>query len=829
MLDGLTTTEATRRLSAHGRNELPSRERRGMARLALSIVKEPMFLLLVAASAIYLVFGDLAEALALAASVVAIIAIELIQQVRTESALAALRELASPTARVLRDGTWRVLDARELVPGDVVQVAEGDRVPADARLVEGTPLTVDESLLTGESVPVIRDPASGARAHAGTLVTGGHAIAEVVETGVRTELGRIGASLNTIDATHAPIQRQLARLVPIIAIAAVSLSLVLVAIRVMSGAGWLAGALSGITVAMSLIPEEIPVVLVVFFALGARKISRHGVLARRAAAIETLGAVTVLCVDKTGTLTENRMTIARLVSEGGDFVPRPAAHELPEHVHELVEYGVLACPREPTDPMDRAFVRLADTTLGETEHVHPRWTPLREYPLRTGMLAVTHTWQGDTARLVVATKGAPEAIFDLCHLPPDQLAVWRRRVEDMARQGERVLGVARASYIGRVLPDNPHDYEFELLGVVGLEDPVRADTADMVQRCRGAGIRVVMLTGDHPETARAIAHDAGIPSDHVVTGTEVDALDDEALAARLRQAHVVARAVPAHKLRIVRALQARGEVVGMTGDGVNDAPALAAADIGIAMGARGSDVAREAAGLVLVEDNLGSIVEAVRVGRTIYDNLRSSIGYLMAVHLPIAGLALLPPLLGWGMLLTPLHVVFLELVIDPTCSIVFEREPPAPDVLDRPPRPRDARLLSARELARSVVYGLLALAGALTAVSWHRHDAVAPTLALVSLVAGNLAILVASRQRVRAPNPAVPVIIGSAAVIILMLIALPPVAHLFGLSRIDGAELIAAIAATCLPVFAVRALRGARTALAHRRLHRRAALLKNHG
>jgi Ca2+-transporting ATPase len=817
MLAGLSTDEATRRFADHGPNAVPSQEARSWAQLVWAIVREPMVLLIIAAATIYVVFGDVVEALALAAAIGAILTIDLVQQRRTETALAALRELASPTARVLRDGAWRVLDARLLVPGDAVQIAEGDRVPADARLVDGTLVSVDESLLTGESVPVVRDPERGDLAHAGTLITSGHAIAEVVATGEHTELGKIGATLKTLDTSTALVQRQITRLVKRIAVVAIALSLGLVLIRGLGGSGWLAAALSGITLAISLIPEEFPVVLAVFFALGARRIARHGVLARRSSAIETLGAVTVLCVDKTGTLTENEMTIARLVTAADNMVPDADAATLPEEVHEVVEFGVLACPRHPTDPMDRAFSRLAESTLQRTEHLHPRWVPVREYPLRTGLLAVTHAWQGDSAHLVVATKGAPEAIFDLCHLPPDELAKWRRRVEPMARAGERVLGVARATYRGAAPPENPHDYEFEIVGLVGLADPVRADTAEMVQRCRGAGIRVMMLTGDHPETARAIAHAAGIQDNDVLSGTELEQLDDAALAARLRSAHVVARAVPAHKLRIVRALQAGGDVVGMTGDGVNDAPALAAADIGIAMGGRGSDVAREAAGLILVEDNLGAIVEAVRTGRAIYDNVRASVGYLLSVHIPIAGIALLPPLLGWGMLMTPLHVVVLELVIGPACSIVFEQEPAASDILDRPPRPRDAKLLGFRDLARSAAYGLLALTGTLLALSWQHaagsaHVALS-TIALYALVAGNLAILVASRPRVFARNAAVPVIMSVAAAIALLMLAVPPVTRVLGLTWIGGREMAIAVAAGALPVLAFRTVSAVRTRL----------------
>ncbi|HTJ45184.1 MAG TPA: cation-translocating P-type ATPase [Kofleriaceae bacterium] len=807
-LIGLTNEEAARRRATVGANALPEARRRSFAWSVVEIVREPMFLLLIAATTLYVIFGDLTEALTLGASVVVIMAIELVQQRRTESAVRALRELASPTARVRRDGDWVPLDARELVPDDVIQIAEGDRVPADARLVDGAPISVDESLLTGESVPAVRDPARGDLAHAGTLVTAGHAIAIVTQTGARSEMGRIGASIAAIDVSPAPVQRDVMRLVPRLAALAIGLAIVLVVIRGLGEGRWLAALLSGITLAMSLLPEELPVVLSVFFTFGAWRIARFGVLARRASSIETLGAMTVLCVDKTGTLTENRMSIARLSTEEGELAVAPELAELPEHAHRLVEYGLLACPREPTDPMDRAFATLAARALADTEHVHPRWVPLREYPLRSGLLAVTHAWRDDAQQIVIATKGAPEAIFDLCHLEADELARWRARADAMAKEGARVLGVAAASE--NKISDEPHDYAFRIVGLVGLADPLRADTAEMVARCRGAGIRVVMVTGDHRETARAIARAAGIDATEVIGGDEIDALDDAALAARLARTHVIARAVPAHKLRIVRALQADGEVVGMTGDGVNDAPALAAADIGIAMGGRGSDVAREAAGLVLVRDDLRAIVDAARTGRAIFDNLRASIAYLVAVHIAIAGVSLLPPLFGWGGLLAPIHIVFLELVIDPTCSIVFEMDPPAADLMRRPPRAPGTALLERRRLLASAALGAVALAAAIAVIAWavsaEMPLAARSAIAFATLVAGNLAILIACRaQPLRANRGALLLVAGAGALAAAALLV-PWLRALFDFAPLPAATLAAAVAIPAIPVLVARRL-----------------------
>jgi Ca2+-transporting ATPase len=814
---GLSTEIALARLREVGPNSLPSRERRSLARLIVGVAREPMLILLAAATALYLVLGDRVEAIALGASVLVIIAITVLQERRTERALDALRELASPRAKVLRDGSWRDLDARELVPGDLIRLAEGMRVPADGLLRDGTSVTVDESLLTGESVPVVRDPdpsASalaragdpGASVFAGTLVTSGTAIAEIVHTGVRSEVGRIGTALGEIDLARAPLHVEVTRVVRRVAIGAAALCVALAMIQLATGHGWVVALLAGITLAMALLPEELPLVLTVFLALGARRMARQRVLARRSSTIETLGAVTVLCVDKTGTLTQNKMAIRRIATSLVHEVD-VAASELPDAVHEAIEFGALAAPKHSIDPMDRAFAALAAKTLSRTEHVHPQWEWVREYPLSPGLLAVTHVWRDDDRQMVVATKGAPEAILELCRLGATEAAVWRARAEAMASDGLRVLGVARAHHDAETMPASPRDYTFEIVGMVGLVDPLRPETATTVATCRRAGVRVVMITGDHPTTARRIAVDAGLSATTVVTGAQLDELDDAALADALATADVIARATPAHKLRIIQALRARGEVVGMTGDGVNDAPALQAADVGIAMG-RGTDVAREASGLVILDDALGAIVAAIRAGRTIYDNLRKVAAYLLAVHVPIAGFALIPPLFGWPVLLGPIHVVFLELLIDPTCSIVFELEPPARDVMERNPRGRRERLFEARRIVFGLLLGLVALAGPLVVIAWMNMAgegaAHTRTLGFVALIAADLALVIATRGVfLGGNNPATPWMLGIVVALLGAALGIAPVRALFGFAIADAGMIAVALAAGAVPVLAV--------------------------
>jgi Ca2+-transporting ATPase len=833
---GLSEAEASARMIADGPNELPSEKRRGVLRIAFEVVREPMFLLLIAAATIYFVFGDVQEALTLLGAVVVVLAITIVQEGRTEKSIAALRDLSSPRAQVIRDGVVRTVPGRELVCGDVVKIAEGDRVPADLLLRRGTALAVDESLLSGESVPATKHAEakattlgavgeSSAALWSGTLVVGGRGVAEVMATGARSELGRIGASLVSVEKERTPLQREVDLVVKRMAVFGLAASAVVVIATGLTGTDWLHAILAGITLAMSLLPEELPVVLTVFLALGAWRIAKSRVLTRRVTSVETLGAVHVLCTDKTGTLTENRMTIQELRTAALEHVVDD--DELPEEVHALVEMGILASPRDPFDPMEKAFHALGQKRLGGTEHLHPSWEAVREYPLTAELLAVTYAWRptegadgstgsagsaadGSTdAGLVVATKGAPEAIFELCHLDDEVARVWRERVDSMAARGLRVLGVARSRGTLMEEPSHPHELDLDLVGLVGLADPLRGDVAEAIATCRSAGIRVLMITGDHALTARAIATEAGLADGEVMTGPEIEAMDDEALAKRLATATVIARAVPAHKLRIVRALRASGAIVGMTGDGVNDAPALKAADIGIAMGKRGTDVAREAAALVLVEDDFGSIVDAVRIGRRIYDNLRKAVGYILAVHIPIAGVALVPALLGWGPLLFPAHVVFLELIIDPTCSVVFEMEPAEEGVMKRPPRGRDEHLFEWRRILFSAAHGITVLLGALAMLWWHADASLElrRTLAFVVLVAGNLTIVVASRSTdrpfwtsFRRRNRALwAMAIGVPAVLAVVLFV-GPVRALFALDVATWPQLGAALLVAVVPV-----------------------------
>ena len=814
-LAGLSSHEAQARLVRDGANEIATAKRRGLGALAAELLREPMILLLLAAGAIYFALGEPADAAILLTSILAVTGISLLQGRRTERSLEKLRDLSSPRARVIRDSEQKRIAGREVVRGDLLIVSEGDRVAADGVLLWLSNLSVDEALLTGESVPVAKrgaedggvgatDPAT--RVFAGTLVVAGQGVAEVTATGPATEMGRIGKSLQTIAIEKSPLQREVDRIVRRLAAAGLAVCALVVIFYSRSRGNLLEGLLAGLAVAMALLPEEFPVVLTVFLALGAWRISRQRVLTRRIPAIEALGAATVLCVDKTGTLTQNRMAISRL-ARGEQRLEVGDAAALPEDFHELVEFAILASQRTPFDPMEQAIRDFGLRTLARTEHLHEDWELLREYPLSPELLAVSHAWKArDREDFVIAAKGAPEAIADLCHLAPEDVRRLVAGVEELARDGLRVLAVAKARFHPESLPPRSHDFSFELLGLVGLADPLRPSARAAIEDCRSAGVRVVMITGDYPVTAARVAREIGLPDADPMTGTELDALDDAALDRRLDAISVFARIVPTQKLRIVEALKARGEVVVMTGDGVNDAPALKAAHIGIAMGGRGTDVAREAAALVLLDDDFASIVQAVRLGRRIFDNLRKATAYLVGVHVPIAGMALAPVFLDWPLLLLPVQIVFLELIIDPASSVAFEAEPAEDDVMRRPPRRAGASLLPASALAVSLLRGAVVLGVVLAVYAGGLllgHPAgAARGAAFAALIVGNVGLILAHRslsrtlvQSLARPNRALWWIVALAAATLAFVLALPGLRELFHFSEIRFSDAVLGIGA----------------------------------
>lgn len=826
LIYGLSGTEVSEKLKQEGYNELPSSRKRGILALIFSVVEEPMFLLLAVSGGVYLFLGEATDALLLLGFVFLMIGITIYQEGKTEKALDALRDLSSPRALVIRNGKRVRIPGREVVAGDIAVLTEGDRVPADGIVLWERNLSVDESMLTGESIPVRKTHLDGDETEArmgkpggedlpfvysGTMVVQGQGISVIKAVGVHTEMGKIGKALQTVGQEETHLQKETGRLVKLFfGIALLLFGIVIVVYGAATGS-WVRGLLSGITLAMAMIPEEFPVVLTVFLALGAWRISQKHVLTRKMSAVETLGAATVLCTDKTGTLTQNVMSI-RMLYAGGQFytVRGVEGPPLPDQFHELVEYGILASKKDPFDPMERALMKLGIEKLSRTEHLHFNWKLIHEYPLSRDLLALSHVWQAPSGHEhIISAKGAPEAIADLCHLDEAHLAMLAEKVEHMAAQGLRVLGVAKSSFSQEDhLPAIQHEFTFHFVGLIGLEDPIRETVPDSIQTCYSAGIKVVMITGDYPVTAQTIARQIGLRNpDTVITGEELEDMRPQDLGRKVKDVNIFARVVPEQKLIIVNAFKAEGEIVAMTGDGVNDAPALKSANIGVAMGERGTDVARESSAMVLLDDNFSSIVAAVQLGRKIFDNLKKAMAYIVSVHIPIAGISLIPVFLGWKeMVLMPVHIVFLELIIDPACSVVFESEPAEPDIMQRKPRDPRERLFGKRTLAISAAQGIVAfiIVAVLFEASLVLNQPMneARTIAFITLIVSNLCLILTNRSwsrsiisSLKVYNPALPWVISGAVIFLILAIGTSPLQRIFHFAPLHALTFIFAAAA----------------------------------
>jgi P-type Ca2+ transporter type 2C len=715
---GLTSEQAKQLQAEYGRNELTPQKKNGFLRKVLHILAEPMFLLLIAAALIYFILGEPRDGAIMLIFVIGVISIDVIQQWKTDRTLNALKDLSAPRARVIRDGAEQEIMSVDLVPGDVLLLYEGVKIPADGTVLQCSDLCVDESSLTGEPEGVWKNPADAEEpandywrrdyCYAGTLVTQGTAVIRVEQIGAATEYGKIGVNVAAAPDELAPLQKQTGRLVKTCAgIAAVLFALVGAVTYLnipdhLPGARIIESILSGITLAMAMIPEEFPVILTVFLSMGAWRLAKKNSLVRRLSSVETLGAVSVLCVDKTGTITMNRMTVQEIWAPAGD-----------ENV--LCETMGLGCETAAYDPMEKAMLAFCDSMGITREHLFSGEL-VNEYAFTNEQKMMGHVWRRG-GRLLVAAKGSPEHLMPLCDMTADERETAGHTLLKMGKEGLRVIAVGSMKLEDeREIPANLTDCRLEFLGLVGLADPPRENVARDIALCYQAGIRVVMITGDNGVTASAIAAKIGMQGvENIITADELTQMTEAELREKMKTVSIFSRVIPEHKMRIVRAFRDNGEIVAMTGDGVNDAPALKYADIGIAMGKRGSEVSREAADLILMDDNFSTIVDTVRDGRRIYDNIRKAVGYVFAIHIPIALASLLAPLLGiapTALLLLPLHVVLLELIIDPTCSVVLERQPAEENIMRRPPRDPKEQLLTRNLLFKSLLQGLMIFAAA---------------------------------------------------------------------------------------------------------------------
>jgi len=789
---GLSSIEAQALLLKYGENSIDKAREKSLYSTVLELLKEPMLLLLIAAGAISLALAELVDGILLLFTIFIILGITIYQTQKTEKALKALSELTMPLAIVIRDGLEIRIPSKNIVPGDVVILREGDRISADAKLTVATSFHVDESLLTGESLPISKN--IGDVVFTGSLVVRGHGKAEVFATGPNTQLGKIGKSLTEIREEKTNLQKSVERIVRIVGIAALITVIAVFGIYGTTRGNWLEAGLAGISVAMALIPEEFPVILTIFMALGAWRMAKVKVVARRPAAIEALGGISVLCVDKTGTLTENRMKISEIHTDSIIWKENDSISGL---LTEVIEIASMATPVSAFDPMDIAFQNLAKILPSRN------FSSLKsksEKPLSKDNLFYTHVWQdSNTSAEIHAIKGAPEQIAILCNFDTKRKINFLEKVSLEASRGFRTLAIAKSN----------DGINFEYLGLALLSDPIRIGVPAAVSECSKAGIRTIMITGDHPSTAITIAKNIGLESQNCLTGSEIDELSDFELSEKISSCSVFARVTPHHKLRLVRLLQENGETVAMTGDGINDAPALKAANVGIAMGQRGTDVAREAASLIITDDNFTSIVEGIRRGRAIFSNIQKALIYVIAVHIPIFGMALIPVLNSeWPLVLLPALIAFQEVIIDPASSIVFEAEEPDKKSMERLPRGKSKSLVGSREVIIGVLQGFSVLLVTFL-VYWisllnYNSEELSRSLTYASLLLSNLFLVLSNRsQRLsiiasfkERNNPAILPISLLAAGILLALLNIPFLAESFDLEQLNFQQYVIVILAS---------------------------------
>ena len=780
-----------------------------------------MVLLLLIAGVAYVLLGDPINASVVLISVVPIAAVSLVLESRAERALEGLRRLTAPTAQVRRDGRNEVISAEEIVPGDVVFLQEGDVIPADGVLVEGTQLTVDEAPLTGESQPVaksIEGPAVESELSAGTTVLSGRGVMAVTATGQSTRFGQVGTLVAGIRPRATPLQRLIQRLIWQATVVAAGFCIAVMAIELSYGHGWAAAVSAGVSLAIVAMPEEFSIVYILYLSLGAARLARSHALVRRLTSVETLGATTVICTDKTGTLTLGRMDVAALVTSSA---AQPIADQLIPEAWQILEAALLASEPQPFDPLEQALFRFAELKGWKPESLGSGQLR-QDYPFDPILKYMSHVWDWQGATVICA-KGSIEGILERSQVSPEERQQALASNQALAAQGLRVIAVASGTLAESTGDRRADECHLSYRGVVGFSDPLRPGVPEALGECGQAGIRVIMITGDHPVTAHAVAEGLGLPhGDQIVTGQDLDLANEEEVQRFVATVNIFARIRPEQKYLLVHTLRSQGQVVAMTGDGINDAPALRAADIGVAMGKRGTEVAREAADLILLDDNFATIVSAVHDGRRIFENLRRAFSYLIAFETPLLLAAFAIPLIGAPLLLLPIHLILAEIVVHPTSSLVFENDPAPVDLMRRPPRAPGAGLLVSNDFSRSVAEGISLFVGVmllyLVGLQNGLPEAQARGIAYAALFLGQILMILTERTPTQPfwrsellENRVLPFVVLATLGILVVVFYVPPVAQLMRMVPPSPEQwlLAAGVAAvTTLWLEPLKALRG---------------------
>ncbi|MBK7342705.1 MAG: cation-translocating P-type ATPase [Saprospiraceae bacterium] len=794
-LTGLTEAEVAHQRALHGEN-IALRGKSTLWQVVIPVVIEPMFLLLLVASGLYAFLGKVPEAITMGIALVFVAGISIFQDLRSQQAVKALGKITAARAKVLRDGQPREVPVQEIVINDLIICEEGNIVPADAEILATNDLAMNEALLTGESDAVGKQ--IGEQILQGTLVVRGYCTARVIAIGVQTTLAGIGLSLESVSKVRTPLQQQVDRFVRVMVIAGSVAFLFVTSYYTWTTGSLVNGLLSGLTMAMSVLPEEIPVALTTFMAMGAYRLLRHGIIARQPQTVETLGAATVICFDKTGTLTGNRMQVVHI----WDALTRTEFHYGDSSpASDVLEMAMWASEETPFDPMERSIHHHYQSSVARNER--SQFHMIHEFPLAGQPPVMTHIWVNAAGDRRIACKGGVEGVLQLCSVDPSTHDEALAKAESFAGQGYRVLGVAQGKWQNEKMPERQEQIDFSWLGLIVFADPPEVLIPGVIRDLKTAGLGVRMITGDYPATAVAIARQVGIQSEPLLTGDEMEQLSDSDLIPAIQHVEVFARVRPDTKLRIIHALQSSGEIIAMTGDGVNDAPALKAAHIGIAMGNRGTEVAKGAAGLILADDNISRILEAIQIGRGIHANLRKAIRYIISIHIPIILLVTLPIFFSWLpiMLFAPIHVIFLELIMGPTCSIIYENEPIRQATRIRPADSVRKNLLTQPELMLTILQGVLITLACVLAGYWTARQGGSETMIRTSvfstLILSNIFLTLANRsftvtikETIRWSNTLIPWIIGASLMIWLSMLYVPYISNIFQLSPPHPSDLI---------------------------------------
>lgn len=713
-LKGLTEAEVAVSREKYGYNRLEAVKKETWINLLINILKEPMLILLICVSFIYVIIGDYGEALFMFAAIVGVTAISFYQDNRSKKALEELEKLNEPLSKVIRNSKIVKIPTFEIVVGDLCITEEGSLINADGKIVHSNDFSVNESSLTGESFSVFKDSTSeDNKVYSGTITISGLAVFEVERIGKETRVGKIGESILNIKEEISPLQLQIRNFVKGMAIVGLIIFLAVCVFSYVKTQDFVTSLLSGLTLAMSVLPEEIPVAFTTFMALGAWKLMREGIIIKRSSIVETLGSVTVICTDKTGTITENSMQLKYLYDYHSDEIYEQEKFDS-EKLNELIDYAMWSSEPVPFDPMEITLHKIYEKTQNPDKRKD--YQLFHEYPLEGKPPMMTHLFENELKDRIIAAKGAPEAILNVSQLSEEEQNKIRKVIKEFGEQGYRVLGVAKSHLEGNNFPEKQQDFIFEFLGLTVFYDPPKKGIKNVFQHIYDAGIDVKVITGDNADTTKAIALQAGIKNNApAVNGSEIAAGSEENLITLTENTALFTRMFPEAKLRVINALKAHGDVVAMLGDGVNDGPALKAAHIGVAMGNKGTEIAKSAAALVITNDDLEKLVVGIAAGRRIYANIKKAVQYIISIHIPIILTVSLPLFLGWVFphIFTPVHVIFLELVMGPTCSIVYENEPIERNAMQKPPRKLTDTFLNLKELTVSIIQGLVITAGIL--------------------------------------------------------------------------------------------------------------------